>query len=90
MFKKIIPYVLAIIVFFAAMLLLRPAPLKRSSWPAMTCAPGNPGRWRSDHSGHARQQCCSDALTDSKQGVGQTLKLDRGQGISCVLPTWAS
>jgi pilus assembly protein CpaB len=81
MFKKIIPYVLAIIVFFAAMLLLRPAPSKTVVVAAHDL--------RAGHTlvdgdlilqAMPASSVASDALTDSKQAVGQTLKLDRGQG----------
>jgi pilus assembly protein CpaB len=81
MFKKIIPYVLAIIVFFAAMLLLRPAPSKTVVVAAHDL--------RAGHTlvdgdlilqAMPASSVASDALKDTKQAVGQTLKLDRGQG----------
>ena len=81
MFKKIIPYVLAIIVFFAAMLLLRPAPSKTVVVAAHDLRAGHT-LVDSDLTIQAMpaSSVASDALTDSKQAVGQTLKLDRGQG----------
>jgi len=81
MFKKIIPYVLAIIVFFAAMLLLRPAPSKTVVVAAHDLRAGHT-LVDGDLSVQPMpaSSVASDALTDSKQAVGQTLKLDRGQG----------
>ena len=81
MFKKIIPYVLAIIVFFAAMVLLRPAPSKTVVVAAHDLRAGHT-LVDSDLTVQAMpaSSVASDALTDSKQAVGQTLKLDRGQG----------
>jgi pilus assembly protein CpaB len=81
MFKKIIPYVLAIIVFFAAMLLLRPAPSKAVIVAAHDLRAGHT-LVDSDLVIQAMpaSSVASDALTDSKQAVGQTLKIDRGQG----------
>jgi pilus assembly protein CpaB len=81
MFKKIIPYVLAIIVFFAAMLLLRPAPSKTVVVAAHDLRAGHT-LVESDLTVQPMpaSSVASDALTDSKLAVGQTLKLDRGQG----------
>ena len=81
MFKKIIPYVLAIIVFFAAMLLLRPAPSQVVVVAAHDLRAGHT-LVDSDLTVQAMpaSAVASDALTDSKQAIGQTLKLDRGQG----------
>jgi len=81
MFKKIIPYVLAIIVFFAAMLLLRPAPSKMVVVAAHDLRAGHT-LVDGDLTVQAMpaSSVASDALTESKQAVGQTLKLDRGQG----------
>jgi len=81
MFKKIIPYVLAIIVFFAAMLLLRPAPSKTVVVAAHNLRAGHT-LVDGDLSIQAMpaSSVASDALTDTKQAVGQTLKIDRGQG----------
>jgi pilus assembly protein CpaB len=81
MFKKIIPYVLAIIVFFAAMVLLRPAPSKTVVVAAHDLRAGHT-LVDSDLTIQAMpaSAVASDALTDSKQAVGQTLKIDRGQG----------
>ena len=81
MFKKIIPYILAIIVFFAAMILLRPAPSKTVVVAAHDLRAGHTLA-DSDLSLQAMpaSSVASDALTDSKQAVGQTLKIDRGQG----------
>ena len=81
MFKKIIPYVLAIIVFFAAMILLRPAPSKTVVVAAHDLRAGHT-LVDSDLTIQPMpaNSVASDALTDTKQAVGQTLKLDRGQG----------
>jgi pilus assembly protein CpaB len=81
MFKKIIPYVLAIIVFFAAMLLLRPAPSKMVVVAAHDLRAGHT-LVDGDLTVQAMpaSSVASDSLTESKQAVGQTLKLDRGQG----------
>ena len=81
MFKKIIPYVLAIIVFFAAMLLLRPAPSKTVVVAAHDLRAGHT-LVEGDLTVQAMpaSSVASDALTDSKQAVGQTLKIARGQG----------
>jgi pilus assembly protein CpaB len=81
MFKKIIPYVLAIIVFFAAMVLLRPAPSKTVVVAAHDLRAGHT-LVDSDLVIQAMpaSSVASDALTDTKQAVGQTLKIDRGQG----------
>ena len=81
MFKKIIPYVLAIIVFFAAMILLRPAPSKTVVVAAHDLRAGHT-LVDSDLVIQAMpaSSVAADALTDTKQAVGQTLKLDRGQG----------
>jgi pilus assembly protein CpaB len=81
MFKKIIPYVLAIIVFFAAMILLRPAPSKTVVVAAHDLRAGHT-LVESDLTVQPMpaSSVASDALTDTKQAVGQTLKLDRGQG----------
>ena len=81
MFKKIIPYVLAIIVFFAAMILLRPTPSKTVVVAAHDLRAGH-ALVDGDLTVQAMpaSSVASDALTDTKQAVGQTLKLDRGQG----------
>jgi pilus assembly protein CpaB len=81
MFKKIIPYILAIIVFFAAMVLLRPAPSKTVVVAAHDLRAGHT-LVDGDLTVQAMpaSSVASDALTESKQAVGQTLKLDRGQG----------
>jgi pilus assembly protein CpaB len=81
MFKKIIPYVLAIIVFFAAMVLLRPAPSKTVVVAAHDLRAGHT-LVDSDLTLQPMpaSSVASDALKDTKQAVGQTLKLDRGQG----------
>jgi pilus assembly protein CpaB len=81
MFKKIIPYILAIIVFFAAMVLLRPAPSKTVVVAAHDLRAGHT-LVDGDLTVQAMpaSSVASDSLTESKQAVGQTLKLDRGQG----------
>ena len=81
MFKKVIPYVLAIIVFFAAMVLLRPAPSKTVVVAAYDLRAGHT-LVESDLSIQAMpaSAVASDALTDAKLAVGQTLRIDRGQG----------
>jgi pilus assembly protein CpaB len=81
MFKKIIPYVLAIIVFFAAMVLLRPAPSKTVVVAAHDLRAGHTlGDSDLVIQAMPASSVASDALTDTKQAVGQTLKIDRGQG----------
>jgi len=91
MFKKIIPYVLAIIVFFAAMLLLRPAPSKTVVVAAHDLRAGHT-LVDADLVLQAMpaSSVASDALTDSKLAIGQTLRSTGARAISCALPTWAS
>jgi pilus assembly protein CpaB len=81
MFKKVIPYVLAIIVFFAALVLLRPAPSKTVVMAAHDLRAGHTLA-ESDLSLQAMPASAvtSDALTDTKLAIGQTLRIDRGQG----------
>jgi pilus assembly protein CpaB len=81
MFKKVLPYVLAILVFFAALLLLRPAPSKTVVVAARDLAAGHT-LVAGDLSLQAMPESAvaSDALTDIHQAIGQTLRIDRGQG----------
>jgi pilus assembly protein CpaB len=81
MFKKVIPYVLAIFVFIIALILLWPAPSKMVVLAAHDLSAGH-----TLVAGDLYLQpmpasaVASDALTDTKLAVGQTLKIDRGQG----------
>jgi len=81
MFKKVIPYVLAVIVFIAALVLLRPAPSKTVVVAAYDLRAGHT-LVEGDLSLQAMpaSAVASDALTDASLAVGQTLRIDRGQG----------
>jgi len=81
MFKKVIPYVLAVIVFIAALVLLRPAPSKTVVVAAYDLRAGHT-LVEGDLSLQAMpaSSVASDALTDTKLAVGQSLRIDRGQG----------
>ena len=81
MFKKVIPYVLAILVFFVALILLHPAPSKMVVVAAHDLPAGHT-LVASDLSLVAMpaSSVASDAMTDTKLAVGQALKIDRGQG----------
>ncbi len=81
MIKKVLPYVLAIVVFFAALVLLRPAPSKTVVVAAHDLSAGHT-LVAGDLSLLAMPESAvaSDALTDMKLAVGQTLKIDRGAG----------
>ena len=81
MFKKIVPFVLAIIVFLAALVLLRPAPSKTVVTAAHDLRAGHT-LTESDLVllSMPANAVASDALTDKSLAVGQTLRIDRGQG----------
>jgi pilus assembly protein CpaB len=81
MFKKVIPYVLAILVFFVALILLHPAPSKMVVVAAHDLPAGHT-LVAGDLSLVAlpASSVASDALTNTRLAVGQTLKIDRGQG----------
>jgi pilus assembly protein CpaB len=81
MFKKVFPYVLAAIVFIAALVLLRPAPSRTVVVAAYDLRAGHTLA-ESDLILQAMpaNAVAIDALTDISQAVGQTLRLDRGQG----------
>jgi len=81
MFKKALPYVLAVIVFIVALVLLRPAPSKTVVVAAQDLNAGHT-LVESDLSLQAMPSnaIAADALTSISQAVGQTLKIDRGQG----------
>ncbi len=81
MLKKVIPYVLAAIVFFLSLALMRPSPSKTVVVAAHDLPAGHV-LVESDLKLQAMPQTAvaSDALTELKAAVGQTLKLDRGAG----------
>ncbi len=81
MFKKVIPYVLAIFVFIVALVLLRPAPSKMVVLAAHDLSAGHTlGAGDLYLQPMPANAVASDALMDTKLAVGQTLKIDRGQG----------
>ena len=81
MLKKVIPYVLAVIVFFAALVMLHPPASKtvvvaaHDLFAGHILAAGDLSLVAMPASSIA-----SDALTDTKLAIGQTLKIDRGAG----------
>src|SRR5271157_766532 len=81
MFKKVIPYVLAVIVFIAALVLLRPAPSKMVVVAAHDLRAGHT-MVEGDLSLQAMpaNAVASDALTDTQRAIGQSLRIDREQG----------
>ena len=81
MLKKVIPYVLAVIVFFAALVMLHPAASKTVVVAAHDLSAGHT-LLAADLSLVAMpaSSIASDALTDTKLAIGQTLKIDRGAG----------
>jgi pilus assembly protein CpaB len=81
MLKKVIPYVLAVIVFFAALVMLHPAASKTVVVAAHDLSAGHT-LLATDLSLMAMpaNSIASDALTDTKLAIGQTLKIDRGTG----------
>ncbi len=81
MFKKVLPYILAAVVFFAALIMLRPAPSKTVVVAAQDLHAGHV-LVESDLSLQAMpaNAVASDAITDIQQAVGQSIKIDRGQG----------
>ena len=81
MLKKVIPYILAILVFIAALALLRPAPSRTVVVAAQDLRAGHT-LVESDLTLLAMpaNAVASDALTETSQAVGQTLRIDRGQG----------
>jgi pilus assembly protein CpaB len=81
MLKKVIPYVLAVIVFFAALVMLHPAASKTVVVAAHDLSAGHT-LLATDLSLMAMpaNSIASDALTDTKLAIGQTLKIDRGAG----------
>jgi pilus assembly protein CpaB len=81
MLKKVLPYVLAAIVFFLALTLLRPAPSKTVVVAAHDLNAGHI-LVESDLSLQAMPMnaVSDDALTDIKSAEGQSLRLDRSTG----------
>jgi pilus assembly protein CpaB len=81
MFKKAIPFVLAILVFIVALALLRPAPSKMVIVAAHDLSAGHTlAAGDLSLQSMPESAVASDALTDTKLAIGQTLKIDRGQG----------
>ena len=82
MFKKVIPDVLAAIVFIASLVLLRSAPSKTVVAAADNDLRAGDTLVEGDLSLQAMpaSAVASDALTDAKLAVGQSLRIDRGQG----------
>lgn len=81
MFKKILPILLAVVVFFAALVLLRPAPSRTVVVAAFDLRAGHT-LTTADLSLQAMpaNAVAADALMDVNQAIGQTLRIDRGQG----------
>ena len=81
MLKKVLPYVLAAIVFFLALALLRPAPSKTVVVAAHDLSAGHILS-ESDLALQAMPMnaVSNDALPDIKSAVGQSLRLDRSTG----------
>ncbi len=81
MLKKVLPYVLAAIVFFLSLALMRPAPSKTVVVAAHDLSAGHV-LTEADLKLQAMPQpsIANDSLTDIKAAVGQSLKLDRGSG----------
>ncbi len=81
MLKKVLPYVAAVIVFFLAMALLRPAPSKTVVVAAHDLSAGHV-LVESDLKLQAMPQTAvaDDALIAIKAAVGQSLRLDRSTG----------
>jgi pilus assembly protein CpaB len=81
MLKKVIPYVLAVIVFFAALVMLHPAASKTVVVAAHDLSAGHT-LLATDLSLMAMpaNSIASDAMTDTKLAIGQTLKIDRSVG----------
>ncbi|MGB8211982.1 MAG: Flp pilus assembly protein CpaB [Anaerolineales bacterium] len=79
--KKVLPIVLAVVVFLAAIVLLRPASSKTVVVAAHDLRAGHTLA-DSDLVTQAMpaNAIAADAITDIKQALGQTLRIDRGQG----------
>ncbi len=81
MLKKIVPVFLAALTFFAALFLLRPAP---SQTVVVATADLRAGQVLTEADLALKplpqDVVAADALTDITQAIGQTLRIDRGQG----------